>query len=454
MPDRAADAARLRAVLAANPRDRVAWHNLASAEGDLGNADASEAAARQALGLGIRAAETRLVLGRALFAQRRFDEARVAYEEALRLRPDYVDAHRDLAQLVWMQTGDTARALGRLESQLRQSPRHAGLLLLRSILLEFAGDLEKALALADSALAQVPADQGLLRQAARLWARTGNTGRALSLARQAVALAPDHAGGRITLCEAALAAGLPEEAEAIAGDLYRADPSHQYALALLATAWRLRGDARYAGLYDYGNLVDVQQLDAPAGWPSLERFLDDLADELNALHSFHTHPLEQSVREGSQLPLLASELARPLIAALFQSISAAVGRYSQRLGTGRDPVRSRNTGGFRISGAWSIRLRSGGYHTDHVHQAWFSSACYIAVPTDLRGVDSAVDPNRAGWLRFGRPGIPTTPAIEADHFVPPQPGRLVLFPAYMWHGVEPFSSAGKRLTVAFDVVPG
>jgi hypothetical protein len=29
----------------------------------------------------------------------------------------------------------------------------------------------------------------------------------------------------------------------------------------------------------------------------------------------------------------------------------------------------------------------------------------------------------------------------------------VLFPSYMWHGVEPFDSDEQRLTMAFDLVP-
>ena len=33
------------------------------------------------------------------------------------------------------------------------------------------------------------------------------------------------------------------------------------------------------------------------------------------------------------------------------------------------------------------------------------------------------------------------------------PGRLVLFPSYMWHGTIPFHDAQPRTTIAFDVVP-
>ena len=60
--------------------------------------------------------------------------------------------------------------------------------------------------------------------------------------------------------------------------------------------------------------------------------------------------------------------------------------------------------------------------------------------------------SRAGWIRFGEPGM-RIPGCHAEHFVRPEPGMLVLFPSYMWHGTVPFSSGGTRLTAAFDVVP-
>jgi hypothetical protein len=34
--------------------------------------------------------------------------------------------------------------------------------------------------------------------------------------------------------------------------------------------------------------------------------------------------------------------------------------------------------------------------------------------------------------------------------IEPKPGRLALFPSYMWHGTRPFAE-GERMTVAFDV---
>ena len=65
-----------------------------------------------------------------------------------------------------------------------------------------------------------------------------------------------------------------------------------------------------------------------------------------------------------------------------------------------------------------------------------------------------MDHGRDGWLSFGEPGIPTGPALPPEHFVKPEPGVLVLFPSYFWHGTAPFHGEGTRLTAAFDVAPG
>jgi tetratricopeptide (TPR) repeat protein len=399
--DRSAEGKRLRRMVASNPGDRVSWHNLAALEGDLGRVDESEAAARRAIALGITAPETRLVLARALQAQRRLDEAERMFEEALALRPVYVEAHRDLAQLVWMRTGEVALALRPLDAALRAAPHEPGLHLVRSIVLEFAGDLSAALAAAQAGVALAPDDSQLLRQAAHLCAVTRDPDLAVTLAQRAAKAAPPGPEVWISLCEALLAAGRHREAEATAASVVAAAPDNQHALALQATAWRLLGDARYPELYDYATLLESRPLEAPQGWTSLASFLEEAAAELDGLHAFKAHPLQQSVRGGGQLSLQRAELARPLIGALFQSIDAAVQRHVSRLGSGPGPLRSRNTGKFAISGAWSVRLRSGGYHSDHVHpRGWISSACYIALPPGIGGGEGE-RPDRSGCAWAG-----------------------------------------------------
>jgi uncharacterized protein (TIGR02466 family) len=103
---------------------------------------------------------------------------------------------------------------------------------------------------------------------------------------------------------------------------------------------------------------------------------------------------------------------------------------------------------IRFAGSWSVRLRPGGRHANHVHpQGWISSALYISLPPK-----TAAEANDAGWFTLGQPDKQLGMAIEPWRKIEPRSGHLVLFPSWMWHGTVPFSE-GERLTVAFDVRP-
>ncbi|MAC10184.1 MAG: hypothetical protein CL594_05425, partial [Alteromonas sp.] len=43
--------------------------------------------------------------------------------------------------------------------------------------------------------------------------------------------------------------------------------------------------------------------------------------------------------------------------------------------------------------------------------------------------------------------------FEGDYAVKPEGGTVVLFPSYMWHGTNAFTTDEHRLTVAFDIIP-
>jgi hypothetical protein len=101
----------------------------------------------------------------------------------------------------------------------------------------------------------------------------------------------------------------------------------------------------------------------------------------------------------------------------------------------------------QFTGSWSVRLVGGGFHANHVHpMGWLSSALYIALPPDL-------GKEQAGWLTLGEPQAELNLDLPPHRMVEPKPGRLALFPSWMWHGTRPFGE-GERLTVAFDVARG
>lgn len=434
-----------RQAVAAAPESGIAEHNLASALGDAGLWAEAEVHTGRALKKGVDAPETWLVRGRALQALDKAEEAEQAFREALARRPAYADAHRDLAQQVWMRTGDRSKMLAALEASLAKAPQDVGLWLVKAQSLETAGDIAGAWQGLKTLAQAMPRDARLATLASQMALKAGDAAEALALVSGAARAAPNEPVVLITLAEAQLANGLARDALRSAELLLTRSPLNQHAIAFRATAWRLLGDERYHQLYDYATMVKGYELDTPKGWSSLDAYVADLREALHGVHAYQAHPFAQSLRHGSQsINILHNPL--PAMRGIREALDGPIRRHMAALGKGSDILRSRNTGAYDFKGMWSIRLHAGGYHIDHVHpDGWLSSACYV----------ETVKPNgHEGWIRFGKPGSPTVPALEAEHYVEPKPGMLVLFPSYMWHGTVPFSGEQTRMTFAFDLAPG
>lgn len=434
--------AALERLVALQPLSAVAEHNLAAALGDTGNAPRAEVAARRALAKGGDAPETWLVLGRALLAQSRLAEAKAALEEALRRRPGYGDALRDMAQLIWMQTGDASEALRPLEAALATREGDA---VVRNVHAALSLDIlgpDAAYRGLESGLAQGVPGLHLTAAAAALEI---DPALALRHAQTAASEAPHDPRARNAHSSALIAAGHPAEALArLEEDLHRS-PLDQYALALRLTAWRVLGDGRALQSSDYETLCQAYGLQLEDKSEALER----AAEALRRLHPFSAQPLGQSIRSGVQAALDPRYAGEPAIDAVFAALDRPIGTYVAAMAGRDDPMSRRATTGHEIVGAWSVKLTAGGRHSDHVHpNGWVSSALYISTPEP-----DPADP-KAGWLRFGAVRLGVGLDLPAEHWIEPKPGVVCLFPSWMWHGTEPFSSAGERLTIAFDVQPG
>lgn len=429
------------------PGNGVALHNLAGALGDVAAHAEAETIAASALKTGLDAPETWLVLARAQLGQGKLEPSRKSYAEVIRRRPDILPAQFEMAQLVWMSTGDREAALADIRAAAARPGAPVMLRFLEAQALEFMEEPAGARAALEPALQHADCPSEILALAADIEARLGRPDLAVGLAERAFAKAAGHPGALEALIRARLAAGDGAGASAAAADLISRQPGNQHALALQATAWRMLGDSRYRNLYDYGRFVSVDRLDVPKGWADLDAYVLDLAAELKQAHPFRTHPFGHSVRYGSQRPHVLM-LQTPAIAAFLEALQGPLSRHLQRIGQGSDVLTRRNTGRVGMIGNWSVWLRPGGYHVDHVHQeGWLSSACYIELPP---AVSAGC---KEGWLRFGRPGIPVAGGLEAEHWVRPEPGVVALFPSYMWHGTEAFTGTQPRLTIAFDLVP-
>ena len=412
-----------------DPDDPNAEYGLAATLYAAAREEEAEAACRRAIAKGLDGAPPWLFLGRLLSLQSRLDEAEEALREAVERDSLSVDGRRELAQLIWMRTADLARARVVFDT----APQSLEITTLTVKLLQDAGDDAAAYALAAE---RAERDPSLHLLAARMAVRVDP-----QACDRHLALTPPWLNARAKAkgeIEADLALGRGADAAGRSEALHAAHPDDHYVTALLATAWRLAGDERWRTLYDYGRLVRSYRIEAPGGWSTPGAYLADLERTLDRLHGpLATHPVGQSLRHGSQTQRSLLDYPDPEIRAFFDAIDAPIRQHLAAIG---------ETGGYDIAGAWSVRLNRGGHHVDHVHpQGWLSSAFYVRTP---RGE------GREGWIRFGEPGVPTSPKLEAEHWIQPEPGMLVLFPSYMWHGTTPFFSDETRLTCAFDLVRG
>ncbi len=239
----------------------------------------------------------------------------------------------------------------------------------------------------------------------------------------------------------ALRMGRADEAAALLDMLVTRNPASVAGWAYLSLAWRLTDDNRHdwlvgqPGLWGATELgLDMQQLTA-------------LATVLRRIHLTRAHPIGQSLRGGTQTRGRLFWRREPELASLATAIERAVGDFMARL-PGEDvhhPLLRHARSALRLGGSWSVRLVDQGFHVSHIHpQGVLSSACYVIVP-------EAAPDRQEGWLEIG--GAPAELQLGLDPLalIEPKPGRLALFPSYLFHGTRPFPH-GERLTVAFDAV--
>jgi uncharacterized protein (TIGR02466 family) len=435
---------------AAFPRSGAAWHNLATTLGELGRGQEALGALARGFALGLDSPLSWQVKARAHVACGDLEQAEAAYRQASARAPDLPPLAAESADFLWMARGDLAAALAPLDRAFHAGAPPAPLLLAKAKLFASAGDPEQAAALLDRAAGHLPDERQLILAAALAALEAGRLSDAERHVRRAQFLAPADPAVLVQSTIISLALGRAGSALLSARKALASAPLDQSVLAWAATAARAAGDPLYRELCDYESMVGVYDLEPPPGWATGPDFLRDLTAALDRHHVMAEHPSAQSLRHGTQTTYRLSGSGDRAIQAFFKALERPLREHLAKLGRGDDPLRRRNSGGYRIVGAWSVRLRSGGFHLDHMHnQGWISSAFYVETP------DGALDrEGREGWLRLGQPPFPTVPEQPAERFVRPEPGRLVLFPSYMWHGTVPFHTEERRTTIAFDLLPG
>ncbi len=357
---------------------------------------------------------------------------------------------RNLWQCHYM-TGGRA-ALDRSINELLSSyPDQAGFYIQIADMMTDLGDTDEALAVIERFEKRFGPQPAADRVKAAAYQRAGDSNRAYKFAQAALTKMPDDPQSAMYLAKILLSEGRQQRAFELAETyLQKDDDQRSFWLAIKATALRLiRAEEEYHALVDYDRMLGVYDLEAPAGYASIEAFMLELKGHLLSLHEWNEQPLFQSLRQGTQTTRDLRHDQAPVMRAFFQAIDSCIRDYMAKMPDDEShPFYGRRTGGYRISGAWSVALKPGGFHVEHIHpKGWISSSFYVDVP------DSVADhPEQAGWIKFGKPPFDRV-GLEAEKYICPKPGRLVLFPSYFWHGTVPFTEGERRITLPFDLMP-
>lgn len=383
----------------------------------------------------------------------RTDEAMATAQALVRQHPAFVRGQVSLAEMRWQHAdasgaGEHPDFLAELARAATSRPDHEELHLAWASLLLAAGRADEALPLLQR-LRRRQDTPRVRRCEADVLQRIGRLDDAAALYRQLLHEAADQASPGLLNAAATnqLTLRAPAQAAVWAAQALQRAPQDQEAWAVLGTAWRLLGDARADWLFDVDRLVAYLPLDdaAPAlPWPALQARLD-------ALHTAQRAPTSQSLRDGTQTSGALFGGPDPVLGHLAQALLQRVRTWQASLPADpTHPFLQHRQGSLQFAGSWSVRLRRGGHHVNHIHhEGWLSSALHVLVPPAVAA--SEASGSAAGCLVLGEPPLHWKLGLPALRLIRPRARHLALFPSYLWHGTVPFEDDAPRLSIAFDL---
>jgi len=388
-----------------------------------------------------------------------FESAISQFEMALAKKPEMVEAHRSLNNLLWQQ--EDPRFLESYRQAIEKKPALGNLYHNLAAAHISAGEEMAAIDVLKEAVKRVGRDPYLIQGLAVQELKQGNFDTAEELMKEALRSEPDNVNFLTSISDLDIKTENYAEAANYLSHALAVEPHNQEVWAYRGLLWRLTDDARHDWLNDYDSLLKEYELPTPEGFESLPVFMSELAAYLNTLHTSRRQPLDQSVRNGTQSLGMLFNKTNPLIVGIRQSVEAVLKEYLGGLqADSSHPFYSRlgqfnrsmanSSAATRFTGSWSIKLKTGGYHSNHVHPyGWLSCCNYISLPP--LGEESAG--SRAGWIRFGETSLQLGERDNVARAIKPEVGKCVFFPSYFWHGTYEFDSEQPRMTVPCDIDP-
>ena len=106
-----------------------------------------------------------------------------------------------------------------------------------------------------------------------------------------------------------------------------------------------------------------------------------------------------------------------------------------------------------IGNMWANINYPGGYNRPHIHpNSLFSGVYYVKTPPNCgKIVFNDPRPGIQTNMPARKPGQPPKHLWREAH-LEPIPGRIIMFPAWLWHCVEPNKTNDIRISVSFNFI--
>lgn len=437
-------------ALALAPNDVEVLLNLGNLHREFCRLEESADAFRRAIATFPDLAPGHASLGVTLYEIGDSDGAVASLLKAVELDPLYKEAHENLKKIRWFrgehdQVDDSFRAACERLSDSARAFSNLGAALLAS---HDYPNAEKALS---RAIELEPGHGDAFDELGQAYRFLGRIEQALQAHERAVACEPGNALFREEFGSTLILAGEHERAVRELRKGHELHPRRSSMLGFLSIALNELGDSSVREFVDYDKLVRVDQIEVPDGYDSLEAFNADLHDELEKQHHNPYHPMDQTMRGGTQTANNLFQNPTGLVLVLKEQITKATMKFIDEMEPDPGhPFHRFINRDFVFTGVWSTIIGSGGFDRSHLHnEGWMSGTYYAKIPEFDDGQLAAHD----GCIQFGEPNkMYATERNATQRIIRPKVGTVVMFPSYFWHGVRGFDRNGVRHSVSYDLI--
>jgi len=380
------------------------------------------------------------------------ENAIIAYKRILELDPAHLESHTILNNLLWENEQDD-EFLKSYESAIRKRPDCVELPVAYAEALERAGRAEQAFAVLKDAEKRFYDNPSIHHSFANLYKLIGTLDEACKSFE--ACLSPENRDNEQYHIDYAETLIMKGEVRHALLELEKAElinPYEQRMLGFKAVCWRILGDEREHWLCNYERFVRAFEIEVPKGFSSIEDLNSAYAEVLNELHRLKRHPLDQTLRGGTQTFAGLYKNKHEVIRKVAAAVRNAARQYISELpDDDTHPTIRRLKSDVNFAGSWSCRLTSEGFHTTHVHPAgWISGPYYVHLPDEVK---NSTEQDKQGWVIFGKSSLNMDEHDTPRKLVKPREGIQVFFPSFIWHGTIPFKSNDYRMTSPCDLVP-